>query len=62
MHYGQPEDMEQPPSQPQEQGVPYSRKTEGCIGKGIIIQKGHVGQKGPMVKTKAQPTFIVGAD
>ena len=62
MHYGQLEEMEQPPSQPQEQGVPYSRKAEGCIGKGTIIQEVHASQKDLMVGTKAQFTFFVGAD
>ena len=62
MHYGQPKEMEKPPSQPQERGVPYSRKTEGCIGKGTIIKEGHIGQKDPMVGTKAQHTFAAGAD
>ena len=54
--------MEHPPSHPQEHGVPYSRNTEGWIGKGTIIQEGHVGQKDPMVGTKDQPTFAVRAE
>ena len=62
MHYGQLEEMEQPPSHPQEPGVPYSRNTEGCIGKGTIIQEGHEGQKDLMVGTKSQPTFAAVAD
>ena len=62
MHDGQLEEMEQPPSQPQENGVPYSRKTEGCIGKGTIIQEGHADQKDPFLGGKAQPTFLVGVN
>ena len=58
MHYGQPEEMKQPPSQPRGHVVPYSRKT----GKGTIIQEGHAGKNDPMVGTKAQPTFVVGAE
>ena len=40
-----------------------SRKIkEGSISKGTIIQEGHVGQKDPMVGTKAQPNFATGAE